>query len=208
MSDIANPLRRELRGDKEYAEGYAESYLNSYIATQIKVLREQRGLSQPRLANLIGTTQSGISRIENVNYSSWNIGTLKKLARAFDVRLKVSFEPYGTLPDEVDRFSRESLQRPDRRSDPGLADVVPAETHEAVTVTNFFGNPNLQNVTYTLHGNIVGGTPMPDVTMSFNFGVPGRAAGTEAHELPMPPISVSPIEQVAVTSNPALRRAA
>jgi len=122
MSDIANALRHELR-DPEYSEGYAESFLNSYIATQIKVLREQRQLSQPQLGALIGTSQPGISRIENVNYSSWNIGTLKKLARAFNVRLKVSFEPYGTLPDDVESFSRASLQRPPREKDPGLADI-------------------------------------------------------------------------------------
>jgi transcriptional regulator with XRE-family HTH domain len=122
MSAIANALRRELR-DPEYSEGYAESFLNSYVATQIKVLREQRKMSQPQVAALIGTSQPGISRIENVNYSSWNIGTLKKLARAFHVRLKVSFEPYGTLPYDVENFSRDSLQRPPRESDPGLSDV-------------------------------------------------------------------------------------
>jgi len=127
MRAIADALKQELR-DLEYSEGYAESFLNSYVATQIKVLREQRGMSQPELAALIGTAQSGISRIENVNYSSWNIGTLKKLARAFNVRLSVSFEPYGTLPDEVESFSRESLQRPSRDTDPGLADIPAQES--------------------------------------------------------------------------------
>src|ERR1035437_4083999 len=122
MSVIGDALRRELR-DQEYSEGYAESFLNACVATQIKVLREQREMSQPQLANLIGTTQSGISRIENVNYSSWNVGTLKKLARAFNVRLKVSFEPYGTLPEEVDNFSRNALERPSRDVDPGLEDI-------------------------------------------------------------------------------------
>lgn len=112
-------LRFELR-DPEFSEGYAESFLNSYIATQIKVIREQRNMKQADLAREVGTTQTAISRIENVNYSSWNVNTLKKLARAFGVRLRVSFETYGTLPDEVGKFTQESLQRTERENDPGL----------------------------------------------------------------------------------------
>jgi transcriptional regulator with XRE-family HTH domain len=119
MSDISDSLRSELR-DREYSEGYAESFLNSYIATQIKVIREQRQMKQSDLAKEMGTTQTAISRIENVNYSAWNTKTLKKLARAFRVRLRISFETYGTLPDEVEAFDREGLQRAAREEDPGL----------------------------------------------------------------------------------------
>lgn len=119
MSAISDALRVEFR-DPEYSEGYAESFLNSYVATQIKVIREQRGMKQSDLARQVGTTQTAISRIENVNYSSWNIKTLKKLARAFRVRLMVSFETYGTLVDEIGRFNREALQRTERDRDPGL----------------------------------------------------------------------------------------
>jgi transcriptional regulator with XRE-family HTH domain len=114
-----NDLKSELR-DPEFSEGYAESFLNSFIATQIKVIREQRNMKQADLAREVGTTQTAISRIENVNYSSWNIKTLKRLARAFRVRLRVSFETYGTLPDEVGTFTQESLQRAERENDPGL----------------------------------------------------------------------------------------
>jgi transcriptional regulator with XRE-family HTH domain len=148
MSAIADALRRELR-DPEYSEGYAESFLNSYIATQIKVLREQRKMSQPQLAALIGTSQPGISRIENVNYSSWNIGTLKKLARAFHVRLKVSFEPYGTLPCDVENFSRDSLQRLPRETDPDLSDVKPAERVAARSL-----QPSLLNTSQMVTGSV------------------------------------------------------
>jgi transcriptional regulator with XRE-family HTH domain len=119
VHNIVTKLRQELR-DPEYSEGYAESFLNSFVATQIKVIREQRDMTQAELAREIGTTQAGISRIENVNYSSWSFRTLIKLARAFHVRLKVSFEPYGTLPDEVVSFDRKNLERVKREEDPGL----------------------------------------------------------------------------------------
>ena len=134
MSAIIEALRHELR-DPEYSEGYAESFLNAYVATQIKVLREQRGLKQSDLARLIGTTQTGVSRIENVNYSAWNVRTLKKLARAFRVRLRVSFETYGDLLHDVEAFDREALQRVPREEDlalqePAVAAVTtPTPTH-------------------------------------------------------------------------------
>jgi|ERR1700693_4080472 len=119
MGVIADALRRELT-QPDYSEGYAESFLDSFIATQIKVLREERQLTQAKLAERIKTTQTVISRIENVNYSGWNIGTLKKLARAFELRLKVSFEEFGTLPREVESFSRKTLKRLPRSMDPRL----------------------------------------------------------------------------------------
>jgi transcriptional regulator with XRE-family HTH domain len=133
MSDTSDALRVELR-DPEFSEGYAESFLNSYIATQIKVIREQRQMKQADLAREVGTTQTAISRIENVNYSSWNINTLKKLARAFRVRLMVSFETYGTLADEVGKFTQESLQRAEREKDPGLLERKPPSGEEVEDV--------------------------------------------------------------------------
>lgn len=119
MTDISDSLRHELR-DPEYSESYADSFLNAYIATQTKVIREQRQLTQAELATLMGTTQTAISRIENVNYSAWNIKTLKKLAKALHVRLRVSFETYGSLPDEVIAFGRPYLERDAREDDPRL----------------------------------------------------------------------------------------
>ena len=135
MSVIGDELRRELR-DPEYSEGYTESFLNAYIATQTKVIREQRELTQAELARLMGTTQTAVSRIENVNYSAWNIKTLKKLARALHVRLKVSFETYGTLPDEVLSFGRNNLKREAREHDPGLWSDAPAETIREAVAAN------------------------------------------------------------------------
>ena len=115
--NLRDRLRRNLR-DPEYRHGYADEHLNLTLATQIKVLREQRGWSQGELAHKIGTKQTGVSRLESVNYSRWTIATIKKLAKAFDLRLKVSFEGFGALWEDVLRTSRESLQRPSFEDDP------------------------------------------------------------------------------------------
>ena len=145
MAAIRENLRQDLR-DPELSEGYAESFLGTYIATQIKVLREQRDMKQGELAQKLGTTQTVISRIEKVNYGAWNIRTLQKLARAFDVRLHVSFETYGSLIDDVESFGRQALQRVPRDKDPVLypdtaavdAAVVDATLNET-SVTNAQG---------------------------------------------------------------------
>lgn len=83
-------------------------------------------MTQAELGEHIGTTQAGVSRYENVNYSSWSIKTLIRLARAFHVRLKVSFEPFGSLPEEVMRFDRKSLERVKREEDSKLTTVPPS----------------------------------------------------------------------------------
>lgn len=119
MNGIPEDLRMALR-DFEYAVGYAESFLDTFVGTQIKVLREQRGMSQVDLAVASGTSQSAMSRNEDVNYSRWSVGTLKRIAEALSVRLHISFEPFGTLPLEVDRFSRDYLERPPHANDPML----------------------------------------------------------------------------------------
>ncbi len=98
--------------DEDTRYTYAESFLNTRVAAQIKVLREQRGLTQEALARMIGTRQAGVSRLENVNYSAWKTNTLRRLARALGVRLSISFETFSGLLAEVENFERASLQKP------------------------------------------------------------------------------------------------
>jgi len=127
MSELLGDLKRDFNaGDKEYRHAYADERLNAMIATQIKVLREQRGWRQEDLAEEAEMHQPMISRYENVNYSSWSIKTLKQLAFAFDVVLQVKFESFGEMAGAVDRFSRESLQVPEYPGDPFFRDVPAA----------------------------------------------------------------------------------
>lgn len=117
MNEFQSQLREEFC-DEEYRYAYAEDFLNTWIATQIVTLREQRKLNQTELAQLIGTKQPGISRLENVNHSNWRVDTLKRIARALGVRLCISFETFGTLVMQDEKFCREYLQRPKFEDDP------------------------------------------------------------------------------------------
>ena len=88
---------------------YADTVTNTFVSAQIKALREDRDLSQEELAELVGTKQSGISRLEKADYSAWKIETLRKLAKAFGVRLRIRFEEFGTLIEEVGGFKEKNL---------------------------------------------------------------------------------------------------
>ena len=88
---------------------YADTVTNTFVSAQIKALREDRDLSQEELAELVGTKQSGISRLEKADYSAWKIETLRKLAKAFGVRLRIRFREFGTLIEEVGGFKEKNL---------------------------------------------------------------------------------------------------
>jgi len=111
MKDLLNSLKKSFR-DKEYRHGYVDEFLNANIATQIKVLREQRGWSQKELAKRAGMLQPRISILENVDYSSWSISALRKIAEAFDLTLCVSFESFGRRVQDIFSLKRENLERP------------------------------------------------------------------------------------------------
>ena len=131
-----NESRGALNGefqDEDYRYAYAEDFLNTWVATQIVTLREQRGLNQTELGELIGTKQPGVSRLENVNHSTWKTETLKRIARALGVRLKISFETFGSLMEEDANFSRRFLMRPEFDKDPGLLERKHPESAIAST---------------------------------------------------------------------------
>jgi len=122
MSDLTKLLKQAFK-NKDYRHGYADEFLNSSIATQIKVLREQRGWSQKELAKLAQMKQPRISVMENVNYSSWSIKILRELAEAFDLTLCVSFETFGKRLADIVRFNRENLERFSFENDPVFAQI-------------------------------------------------------------------------------------
>jgi transcriptional regulator with XRE-family HTH domain len=111
MFELLKRLAEDFK-DKIVRDVYCDEFLNATVATQIKVLREQRGLTQVQLAKLSGMKQSRIATMEDINYSSWTISTLRKLAKAFDVTLSVRFESFGEKLKEIESFSRRSLERP------------------------------------------------------------------------------------------------
>jgi transcriptional regulator with XRE-family HTH domain len=116
--------------DFVYRHAYIDSFVDSYLATQIKALREQRGLTQTSLAESAKMKQSQISRLEDVNNSSWTVSTLKRIAKALDLVLVIRFESFGKLLPDIETFGRSALERPSFKDDPVFAQ--PGVTEAAV----------------------------------------------------------------------------
>lgn len=110
LSDHHLIIQREL-DDFETRHIYAEGMLNTKIAWQIVTLRNQRGWTQEQLAKAAGMKQERISALEDCNYEGWTASTLKRLARAFDVRLVISFETFEGYLDDFVSMRPESLKR-------------------------------------------------------------------------------------------------
>ncbi|MFZ5448525.1 MAG: helix-turn-helix domain-containing protein [Thermodesulfobacteriota bacterium] len=121
ISDLINRVKEAFK-NKTYRHAYVDEFLNVSIATQIKVLREQRGWSQAELAREAQMKQPRVSVMENVNYSSWSINSLRKLAEAFDLALCVSFESFGKRLRDIDLLNRKALERPSFDDDPDFVE--------------------------------------------------------------------------------------
>ena len=84
---------RYIKGNKNRIESLQRQRENLDIAEQIYNLRTQAGLSQKRLADLVGTTQSVISRLEDADYNGHSLAMLRKIASAFQQKVQVKFIP-------------------------------------------------------------------------------------------------------------------
>lgn len=74
---------------------YQQELARLHLAHRLAELREKRGLSQGALAKKVGTTQAGISRLENPNYLNYSLSTLGKIAVVLGARLEVDLVEEG-----------------------------------------------------------------------------------------------------------------
>jgi DNA-binding XRE family transcriptional regulator len=93
IEDATEILDREIGDDEELRGHVAEAKLNVRIAEMIYETRSDASLTQAQLAELVGTTQSVISRLEDADYEGHSLPMLQRIAAAFHKRLDVRFEP-------------------------------------------------------------------------------------------------------------------
>ncbi|MCK4729383.1 MAG: helix-turn-helix transcriptional regulator [Desulfobacterales bacterium] len=91
--DALEILKRRRVRDLELQNLYEEEKVNFQAALAIREAREAAGVTQEDLANLIGTTQSVISRLENANYEGHTLKILERIANELKHRLIIHLEP-------------------------------------------------------------------------------------------------------------------
>lgn len=92
-SDGLEILDRITGDDPELREMIAEERLNTQVARMIYDARTAAGLSQRGLAELIGTQQSTIARLEDADYEGHSLSMLRRIADALNQKLEVRFVP-------------------------------------------------------------------------------------------------------------------
>lgn len=109
MNELLKTLVAEF-SDPEYAHAYLEENANMRIAAQVRALRLQRGWSQSQLADRAKMKQERISKIEMADFDSLTLKTLRRLAKAFDVHLGVSFMAVADALVDFASLSKDALE--------------------------------------------------------------------------------------------------
>lgn len=81
--------RRYLRNNGKLQRLVDKEFQKLQIGMQIQDLRKQAGLTQARLAELVGTTNSAISRLESADYDGYSLKMLERIAVALGKRIDV-----------------------------------------------------------------------------------------------------------------------
>ncbi|NQT11997.1 MAG: helix-turn-helix domain-containing protein [Planctomycetes bacterium] len=89
-SDAVQILRnRYVKDDPERKASVEAERVNAQVARMIYDLRNDAGLTQKELAELVGTTQSVISRLEDADYEGHSLSMLNRIAEALKQKMTV-----------------------------------------------------------------------------------------------------------------------
>ena len=97
-STAGQVLNRITGQDPKLRELIEEQKLSMRVAEIIHDARETAGLTQAALAELVGTTQSVISRLEDADYEGRSLTMLDRVAQALGQRLEVKLVPEPQEP--------------------------------------------------------------------------------------------------------------
>ena len=91
--DLDRTMEQVLKENPSMQEGLEKAGQAWDIAFQIRDLREKASLTQKQLAELVGTKQSNIARIENADYTRYTLTTLEKVTKALKAKLEIKIIP-------------------------------------------------------------------------------------------------------------------
>ncbi len=96
-SDAVHILyNRYFKGRPKRTAMLEQELQNARIAQGIYTLRTSAGLTQKQFAEFIGTSESAVSRLENVDYEGHSLQVLKKIAEAYQAKIIIHFVPAGS----------------------------------------------------------------------------------------------------------------
>ena len=94
-TDAVKILDRMIGEDTHLRQLASEAVVNAEVAQLIHDVRSKAKLTQKQLAELVGTTQSVIARLEDADYEGHSLSMLQRIAAAVNKRLEVRFVSAG-----------------------------------------------------------------------------------------------------------------
>ena len=91
--DALKIIDRITGADQDLQRLIEEETLNAQVAAIIYQVRTKAGLTQQELADLVGTKQPVIARLEDANYEGHSLTMLQRIARALNKRVEVRLLP-------------------------------------------------------------------------------------------------------------------
>ena len=86
MDDLENYIEKRKKRSSEFSDGFEIGYEQFKIGVMLRAAREEAGLTQEKLAEMLHTKKSAISRIEN-HAEDIRLSTLEKFAAAIGKRI-------------------------------------------------------------------------------------------------------------------------
>ena len=91
--DALKILEKVTGNSKSVRAGITEAKINFEVAQMIYDARTKAGMSQSKLASLIGSKQPVIARLEDADYEGHSLTMLQRIATALEQRLELRFVP-------------------------------------------------------------------------------------------------------------------
>jgi len=91
--DAIKIIDKMTRTDPQLEAMVAVSAINAEVAQLIYEARTKAGLTQKQLAELIGTKQPVIARLEDADYEGHSLSMLQKIAQALNQRVVIHLTP-------------------------------------------------------------------------------------------------------------------
>jgi predicted transcriptional regulator len=82
--------RKYVRNDEKMKKMVEEEFENLQIGQQIYDLRKEANLTQQELADMVGTTNSVISRLESAEYEGHSVKMLQRIATALGKKISIN----------------------------------------------------------------------------------------------------------------------
>ncbi len=101
-SNFDRYLERKLQ-DPDFRRRFVEADRAWDIALQLAALRQARGLTQQQVAEMLGTKQQAIARLEDPSYAGHSLRMIRKYAEALGAIVDVTVVPNERSAEYVEQ---------------------------------------------------------------------------------------------------------